>query len=89
MGWGHGELPDGREVGYAVAAVCDEPGCEAVIDRGMAYLCGEMPGAGDGGEQGCGAYFCGEHLWLSPYTRHPRCGSCMADIEADIAERVE
>jgi hypothetical protein len=60
MGWGHGTNAEGREVGYNVAATCDQPGCSAAIDRGLAYVCGGMH---DGGEHGCGKYFCEEHLF--------------------------
>jgi len=57
MGWGHGTTADGREVGYAVTATCDQPGCTVRIDRGLAYCCGTM----HGGENGCGGYFCEAH----------------------------
>ncbi len=40
MGWAYGVNPSGREVGYSVAGVCDEEGCEAEIDLGLAYACG-------------------------------------------------
>jgi hypothetical protein len=49
-----------RDIGYGVPATCDHPGCGADIDRGLACVCaGEVP---YGGEDGCGLYFCGEHL---------------------------
>lgn len=70
MGFGSYTLPDGREAGYSIEAVCDEPGCTEVIDRGLAYLCGNSP-LGHGLEVGCGGYFCSEHLWL--------CGAYMPD----------
>lgn len=72
MGWAYG-IVDGREVGYSVEAVCDEPGCEASIDRGLAYACGNDHGAG---EDFCERYFCGEHLFFME--RGPRCGECSA-----------
>jgi hypothetical protein len=50
------------EAGYDVEAVCEEDGCEEQIDRGLAYLCGNMPG---GDEHGCGGYYCGQHLYMS------------------------
>lgn len=56
MGWASGTNAAGREVGYLVGAVCDQDGCDEQIDRGLAYVCG------DGGEDGCGDYFCAEHL---------------------------
>lgn len=58
MGWGYGVVK-GREVGYSVEATCDQEGCKAAIDRGLAYLCGQMHGQDDG--DGCGKYFCSEH----------------------------
>jgi hypothetical protein len=58
MGWGHGEL-DGREVGYAVTAECDNATCTSKIDRGLGYRCG-------GTLEGCGRYFCGDHLMVGP-----------------------
>lgn len=42
MGWSYGVLPDGREVGYGVHAVCEHPGCAKHIDRGLAHLCGAI-----------------------------------------------
>lgn len=49
-----------RDIGYGVPATCDRPGCGAVIDRGLSYVCaGQEP---YGGDDGCGLFFCGEHL---------------------------
>lgn len=62
MGWSYGTNAKGREVGYGVRATCDEEGCGAEIDRGLAYVCGGMH---DGGEHGCGHYFCTGHLFLT------------------------
>jgi hypothetical protein len=59
MGWGHGINAEGREVGYTVEAICDQEGCSKEIDRGLYYVCGGMH---DGGEDGCGRYFCSDHL---------------------------
>jgi len=36
-----------RDVGYGVPAWCDHPGCEAEIDRGLSYVCGNEPYGGD------------------------------------------
>ena len=58
MGWARGKLPDGRMAGYAVAATCDFPGCREKIDRGLSYVCGGMH---EGGDDGCGGYFCPKH----------------------------
>lgn len=48
---------------------CDHPACFAVIDRGLAYVCGGQP---YGGEWGCGLYFCLEHL-AGPHSLCERC----------------
>jgi len=61
MGWGRGENAEHRAVGYLVVAECDQDDCERQIDRGLAYVCGGMH---DGGEQGCGGYFCDGHLFF-------------------------
>jgi hypothetical protein len=60
MGWGYGHNADGREIGYLVSGECDFEGCHAAIDRGLAFVCGGMH---DGGEHGCGRYFCAAHLF--------------------------
>lgn len=49
-----------RDVGYGVPSVCDHPSCSAEIDRGLGYICGGDIG---GGENGCGLFFCGKHLY--------------------------
>ena len=72
MGWAYGTNAEGREIGYGVEATCDEKGCKAAIDRGLAYVCGGMH---DGGEHGCGGYFCEDHLFSSA-RRGQRCGDC-------------
>ncbi len=76
MGYGHYTRNiDGleRHLGYAVPCLCDHPGCEKRIDRGLAFLCGEEPG--DGGGVGCGRYFCESHR--SGYRRGVRiCSRC-------------
>lgn len=62
MGWGSGTNAQGREVGYCIDATCDLEGCDVAIDRGLAYCCGGMH---DGGEHGCGDYFCTDHLFMT------------------------
>ncbi len=52
---------EGRWCGYGVPAICDQPGCGASIDRGLAYRCGEEPGS----EKGCGLFFCSHHLYIN------------------------
>lgn len=62
MGWAYGVLNDGREVGYSVLSICEEPDCGDEITRGLSQLCGNMHGQDDG--EGCGHYFCDDHLML-------------------------
>lgn len=62
MGWAYGTNAAGRQIGYGVEADCDEDGCSERIDRGVAHACGGMH---DGGEVGCGGYFCGSHLYVA------------------------
>lgn len=57
MSWAIGEH-NGRDIGYGVPAICDQPGCQARIDRGLSYVCGSAP---YGGEVGCGLFFCSAH----------------------------
>jgi len=63
-----------RDIGYGVPAYCDHPGCMKEIDRGLAYVCGEEP---YGGADGCGLYFCSEHLYFSDKHEHQVCFQCM------------
>lgn len=51
------------EAGYTVEAMCEQPDCTEKTDRGLDSLCGETPG---GDVQGCGGYFCAEHLYMGP-----------------------
>lgn len=66
MGWATGTNSEGREIGYLIEATCDASSCEEKIDRGLAYACGEEH---DGGEHGCGHYFCGAHLHVATQDR--------------------
>lgn len=66
-----------RDIGYGVPAWCDHPGCEKVIDRGLAYVCGGQP---YGGEFGCGLYFCADHLYCG--ATEQLCQRC--DTEGDV-----
>ena len=59
MGWANcGKDSQGRSIGYAFSAVCDHPGCDKKIDRGLSYVCGDMHGED---EISCEKYFCEEH----------------------------
>lgn len=84
MGWAHCGLDNkGREIGYAIPATCDEPGCAAEIDRGLAYACGGMHGQGGiRGDEGCEGYFCVEHLVLCDQTDDFLCSACLRDLAA-------
>lgn len=65
MGWSIGFDENWqRDIGYGVPAVCDHPGCNKEIDRGLYYVCG---GDAYGGEFGCGLYFCSEHLHYADF----------------------
>jgi hypothetical protein len=76
MGWAVGfDSHWQRDIGYGVPAICDQPGCSAAIDRGLSYVCGREP---YGGEHGCGLFFCGEHLWVSP-ARIQVCDRCIEE----------
>jgi hypothetical protein len=87
MGWAYcGEDSQGRPIGYAIAAVCDEPGCTAAIDRGISYACGGMHGAD---EWWCEKYFCEQHRrYIRPIDNEIDlwvCRECLAAIEKAIA----
>ena len=59
MGWGDcGNDSTGRPIGYLFNATCDKPGCNAKIDRGLSFACGDMHGEAPG----CEKYFCQDHL---------------------------
>ena len=96
MGWANcGNDSDGRPIGYAHSATCDEPGCTAKIHRGIAYACGNMHGELD---WACEKYFCASHLskWLLVEGEvQPVCASCYreakqyaCDNPSDAAELV-
>ncbi|MFD9603304.1 hypothetical protein [Streptomyces sp. NPDC059970] len=85
MGYAYYEItrPNGEkiEAGYEVEAVCEEKGCEAEIDRGLAYLCGKTPG---GDEHGCGGYYCGQHLYGD--NQCTRCQPALDDVREPCGE---
>lgn len=61
MGWSIGyDTNWNRDIGYGVPATCDHPECNAEIDRGLSHVCGGDP---YGGDNGCGLFFCGQHLF--------------------------
>lgn len=70
MGWSIGYDENWkRDIGYGVPAICDHPGCNEGINRGLGYVCGGEP---YGGEKGCGLFFCSEHQ----RDGHQRCTRC-------------
>jgi hypothetical protein len=72
-------INEGRPIGYLFDAECDFPGCKEKIDRGLAYVCGDMHG---GGEYGCGKYFCPRHLYYTKYGQ--LCKECIDKIERNL-----
>lgn len=75
MGYAYYQLPDGREAGYGVEAECDHSDCEARIDRGLGYLCGDKPdGHREFDAPGCGKYFCPSHM-PNHACANPECGT--------------
>lgn len=72
MGWSIGyDERWKRDIGYGVPATCDHPGCGKAIHRGLAHVCADQqPYGGDG----CGLYFCAEHLRF--YEQGPMCERC-------------
>lgn len=87
MGWSVGfDSNWSRDIGYGVPAICDQPACGEAVDRGLGYVCGGEP---YGGEDGCGLYFCGEHLTGGdPCQQCERCidGEPPFDATPDTAE---
>ena len=47
------------DIGYGVPSICDHPGCNEKIDRGLSFVRGGDP---YGGKHRCGLYFCRDHL---------------------------
>ncbi len=68
-----------RDIGYGVPALCDYPGCNHEINRGLSYVCGGEP---YGGEYGCGLYFCPEHHSVADLQRCERCQDGQEPFEA-------
>lgn len=85
MGWANcGEDSKGRPIGYAHSATCDHPGCNAEIDRGLSYACGNMHGEGGARQDdyGCEKYFCTAHL-IHGECEDPLCPACDAEYDMD------
>ena len=91
MGWADcGTDARGRRMGYAWPARCDqrEPKrCHVRIDRGLAYVCGGMH---EGGEHGCGDYFCPRHLTYSndPEVKRQICRRCARKYDKRYERRM-
>lgn len=75
MGWGDCGVNSttGEPMGYCHSGTCHHPDCNNIIDHGLAYVCGGMH---EGGEDGCGYYFCSSHLYLGT-GRAQLCEQCM------------
>ena len=88
MGWAScGEDSKGRPIGYGFDATCDHPGCDAKIDRGLAYACGGMHGdGGNRGDFGCEKYFCGSHMRSGEEDQ--LCFECWEEERKYLAEEV-
>jgi hypothetical protein len=85
MGWGNCGLDSkGRPIGYMYEGICDHPGCNKEIDRGLGYACGDMHGED---EVSCENYFCSEHLYFSdtPIGTRFLCEDC-AKLMAEYME---
>lgn len=83
MGWGNGTV-NGIEVGYMVADVCHEPGCDREIDRGLAHACGMW--TIDRVEGTCQGFFCGDHLGYTPGVAAAVCSACAGKLGDDELE---
>jgi hypothetical protein len=84
MGWSIGyDTNWHRDIGYGVPAECDHPDCEEQIDRGLGYVCG-----GDlyGGDNGCGLFFCGKHLFFADTVKGCYCEKCVFYLDRDIEQ---
>lgn len=85
MGYGSYEIAAGplagQEGGYNVAATCGHEGCDAEIDRGMYFMCGDSPHGGT--EDSCGMFFCEAHLEVIGGVERQRCTACAEAICSD------
>ncbi len=86
MGWSIGYDDNWRrDIGYGVPALCDRPKCSQEIDRGLSYVCG---GDVQGGEHGCGLFFCKDHLSITVRKKHlvQLCSRCRRRKDAYAAK---
>jgi len=62
MGWGTcgKNSKTGEMMGYCYSGKCNHQGCKEIIPHGLACVCGGMH---EGGDLGCGYYFCENHLY--------------------------
>lgn len=84
MSWAVGDNSAGRDIGYGVPSICDHPDCNTLIDRGLSYVCGDMH---DGGEDGCGLYFCRDHLTYTGGYVTTRDEGCSYTTDSTLCER--
>src|SRR5262245_54256410 len=76
-----------RDVGYGVPAICDQPGCDEPINRGLSFVCcGDEP---YGGENGCGLYFCEHHDTGDGQCERCRDGKAPFEPKPDTREWIE
>jgi hypothetical protein len=74
-----------RDIGYGVPAVCDHPGCKKPIDRGLGHMCGGLQTEGKW-NNGCGLFFCGEHLRVTGVCARCSSGRTAFKPKADVDE---
>ncbi len=87
MGWGNcGTDSEDRPIGYNFEATCDHPGCDEEIDRGLAYVCGDMHG---GDEYSCEKYFCEKHRSCGVETDQGHLIMVCAECEKTLLETGE
>lgn len=72
---------EGRTIGYAIAGVCEEPGCSEKIDLGLYYACGDLEGVFGGA--GCGHYFCSAHMYFACQACRQLCARCLVECEKE------
>ena len=84
MGYAIYDTPLG-DAGYGVVDTCHQEGCPEVIDRGVAYLCGDEPGQPS--ERGCGRWFCEGHLYGGyPLPARQYCRACLDALHELVGE---